>query len=354
MKTKKFSLIFILLAASLLLTACGGSMSASSWPGITTDQTTVYAASGGQFWALKPGDGSLVWKYPEKADARKPFYASPTLSADGQLLIGDYAQTFYSFDPKTGTVKWTFGDAKGRYIASALATDTTIYAPNADGSMYALDLNGKLLWKFETEKALWSKPVLEGNTLYLSSMDHNLYAVDATSGKQIWKVDLGGAVLGSAAVSSDGKSIFVGTIGKELISVAADSGKIQWRLATGGSIWAQPVVIDQTVYVGNLAGEFVAVDAATGKQTWKVQPGGAILGSALVDGDHLVFTTESGLLVSVGLDGNIQWNRTVSGKLYTTPVKVNDRYVVGLTGADQLLVALDENGNQVWTFTPSK
>lgn len=354
MKTKRFSLIFVLLAASLLLSACGGSITASSWPGISTDQSIVFVANGGQLFGLNSGDGSVLWKYPEKADIRKPFYASPTLSADGQLLVGDYDHTLYSLDPKTGSVKWTFGDAKGRYIASPLATETSIYAPCADDHLYALDLSGKLQWKFEAKSALWAKPVMAGSVLYVPSMDHFLYALDSTSGKQLWSVDLGGAALGSPALSADGKSVMIGTIAKEMLSVATDTGKILWRFTTTGSIWAQPVVVDQNAYFGDLSGEFFAVDTTTGKQTWKIQPGGSIIGSALIDGDALVFSTETGSLVSVGTDGKIQWNRTVSGKLYTTPLKIGDRYLVGLVKADQILIALDASGNQAWAFTPSK
>lgn len=36
-----------------------------------------------------------------------------------------------------------------------------------------------MLWAFETTSGIWSKPLLHNGVLYITSMDHNLYAIDS-------------------------------------------------------------------------------------------------------------------------------------------------------------------------------
>ena len=86
--------------------------------------------------------------------------------AGEQLIVVDYEKMLTSLDPTDGTENWQFIDAKGKYIDSPLVTDDLIIAPNGDYSLYALDYEGNLVWTFEAEQALWTRPVTDGTTVY--------------------------------------------------------------------------------------------------------------------------------------------------------------------------------------------
>src|SRR5512145_791478 len=123
--------LFFVLAASLavLLSACG-TPPATNWPGLASDGTHVYLADGQYIYKVLPSDGSEVTmqtadgpvpaRFPLKAEGSKSFYAVPAFTSDGQLVIGSAAQgdhTFYSLDPTTQAVKWTFTGLKSPWLA---------------------------------------------------------------------------------------------------------------------------------------------------------------------------------------------------------------------------------------------
>ena len=346
-------LLFVVLSLGLLLSACSGAGVASSWPGVSADQSMAYIANGTEVYAIRVGDGSQVWQYPEKPDARKPIYTPPVLTADGQLLVGDFDHTLYSLNPQNGQVNWSFANAKGRWIASPLVVDQTIYAPCADDSLYALDLKGNLLWTFTAGHALWAQPATDGKNLYVSSMDHSLYAVSMKTGQKVWSDDLGGAILGTPALSSDG-ILYVGTLGNEMVAVDSASGKVIWRTTVNGGVWGGPIIKDGNLYFGDLGGSFYAVDSVKGSIAWQIKPDGPITASPLVVNDNLIFPTESGSLVAVDTKGAIVWNQQIKGNLYSTPVLSGDRVLVGITKGDNTVVALDAKGSQLWAFVPAK
>ena len=93
------------------------------------------------------------------------FFATPVLTADGQLLIGSAGtkdHPFVSLDPATGKEKWAepFNDNEGAWLASPLVLNDKIYAPNTDGFLYILDMNGKQVADpIELGGALWAAPV---------------------------------------------------------------------------------------------------------------------------------------------------------------------------------------------------
>jgi len=358
MKIPRFYFVILLVLASLSLSACTGAISASSWPGLSADQSMAYVAYQTEVRAVRIDNGTQVWQYPEKGDASKPFYAAPTLTPDGkQLIIGDYDHTLYSLNPQSngpvGQVNWTFADAKGRWIASALVAGDTILAPNADGNLYALDLQGKLKWTFSARDALWARPALIQSTIYLPGMDHHLYALDVTSGRQIWATDLGGALLDTPAVGQS-NMLYIGTLGKELLAVDAVSGKVVWRTALANGVWASPALGKDGLYVGDLSGNFYALNPADGKILWQNKPDGPITATALVTDQQVIVGTEVGSLIAYDPGGKVLWNQKINGTLYTSPVLLGDKVLVALNQADQLLVAVSLTGAQVWAFTPPK
>ncbi|MDD5368883.1 MAG: PQQ-binding-like beta-propeller repeat protein [Anaerolineaceae bacterium] len=352
MKTFRYPLLVLVLALTVLLSACSGALTATSWPGMTADQKNAYLAEGPYIFAVRLNDGGMAWRFPEKAG--KGFYATPALTTDGQLIVGGYDNVLYSINPQNGTQNWTFTDTSlDRWISGVLTTGQDIYAPNVNRFLYHLDLRGGVKHKFETNNANWAAPAADDNLLYLPSMDHFLYAIDKTNESQKWKVDLGGAIAGTPAISTDGV-LYAGTMNNEVVAIDATSGKILWRFPTIGGVWSGPALKDKMIYFGDLKGTFYGVDTTTHKATIQITPDGPIVSTPLLLKDRLIFVTESGSVQAIDFTGKILWNHTINGKLYTTPVQAGDHTLVAVTQGDQLLAALDQNGNQVWSFTPPK
>ena len=237
------------------------------------------------------------------------------------------------------------------FVASPQSIGGNVYAPSTDRSMYALDSTGELQWTFGSAEALWAKPATDGEALYVPSMDHILYAVDAANGDLIWKQDMGGTIVGRPALDENG-TLYVGTFGAEVIAVDSANGRQVWRSATSDWVWGGPTVVDGVVYAADLSGMLYAFDAESGNQLWSVEADGAITGSPLVANDHIYVGTENGQLLSVGLDGRIQWTQSLEGQLYSPLLASGDLILAGIVDTDAIVVALDLNGQIEWSFIP--
>lgn len=325
---------------------------ATSWPGITADQEKVYVAYGSYVMAVNLRDGSLVWQYPQEAQNGYTFYAAPTL-ADGQLIAGTYSNILVSIHPDSGALNWEFNQAKGRYVASAVVVGNTILAPSADYTLYALDLKGNLLWKFTTGQALWAAPLAEGEDIYLPSMDHFLYKLKVADGSSEWKTDLGGAAVSTPVAGTDGR-VYVSTLGNEVLAVQTSDGGILWRFKADDVVWSNPVLVEDTLYFGDLKGKIYALDASNGSLKWSQEIGGSLIAAPAVKSDGILFADENGDLIAIGYGGQKLWTRTIGDTLYTAPLTTDGKILVAVTKGENLVVALDDNGNQLWKFIPPK
>jgi outer membrane protein assembly factor BamB len=351
--TRYALLVFTLLIATILLSACSGAAAANSWPGITATEDTVYSAENSHVYSLNSGNGSLNWQFPAVgADAKVAFYAPP-LAAGNLVIAGDFGNILYGLDKVSGAQKWAFAEAKGRWVAAPLAAGDLIIAPNADREVYAINQNGQKQWMFATTGQNWAQPATDGQNVFISSLDHFVYALRLSDGKQVWSTDLGGSVVHSQILSDDG-ILYIGTLGSEMIAVDSKTGKIIWRSKTPGSVWGKAILKDKVLYVGDQTGKVSAFSATNGKTIWTVDAGGPVIGSGTAMGDALIFGTENSILTAVDTKGTKMWNITVSGKLYSDIVLAGDKVVTSALESDKSLQAFADNGKVVWEFTSPK
>ncbi len=337
-------------------------MTSNSWPGLTVDpnQETLYVANNTFVYALALSNGTEKWRYPAEADNKVTFFAPPALTDDGQLILSGYDFKLHSLNPETRASNWTFSEAKNRYIASAMILDNQIVAANSDNSMYSLSFSGEKQWSFDTKHSLWGTPVSDGEAIYLPSMDHHIYAVQAENGAMLWESeDLGGALVAQPILSDDG-ILYIGTFGSEVIALDVKrQGEIVWRTPTNGWVWSSGLLREGVLYVGDLAGNMFALDAATGAEKWKYTPVDiqkpAISGSPAILGDTLYFVTEGGSLFALDwVNGGQKWSKQFEANFYPGPIVVGDTILLASMGGDELIIALDANGNQKWAFIPAK
>ncbi|RMF48299.1 MAG: hypothetical protein D6755_04020 [Anaerolineae bacterium] len=354
---KKVILAFTLLFLAVSISACSGSFAPTSWPGLAADENTAYVAYQNHVYAVDTSNGSLRWQYPQEASRSRTFFAAPVLTPNGELLVGDYASVLVSLNPENGQENWRF-EAAARFVGSPLSTENAIYAPTADGALYALDLQGNPIWDtpFHSDKALWATPILDGDTLYVGSMDHTLYALNAADGSLIWKTQLDGA-LNSAPLLLNGR-LYIGTFAQQVVALDAANGDILWTVDTDGWVWATPQALGERLFVGDVSGTFYAINLQDGSLDWRITPDGAITSNATIAQDTVYFTTESGSLYAVAPDdGSTRWTYQVQdAQLYGAPQVSGQSILIAPTAKDNtLLIALDlQTGTQRWSFTPEK
>jgi outer membrane protein assembly factor BamB len=350
-------LIITLILLALTAAGCSGRrITTSGWPGLTVHEDLAYLASGPHVYAVNLANGTLKWQFPAEQQRDMTFYAPPAVLNEDQLIVAGYDDILHSINPENGQENWSYDGPKDRLIAEPLVTDQAIFVTSADHYLYAVDHQGNQLWEpFETEEPIWAAPVWSEDCecVVIASMDHRVYAVDPETGTEIWQTeDLGGPIVSKPAVSDDG-ILYVSTFNNEIIAMDVETQSIRWRFTTTDWAWAAPIIAGEQLYVSDLAGNFYALDRSEGEQLWVLNPGGRIVSAPLVMGENVYFGTDQGSLVVASSEGAIQRSQDLTGKIYTSPDGSQDIFLVAPTEHDDLLLAFDENGAQLWNFSPS-
>jgi eukaryotic-like serine/threonine-protein kinase len=350
---KRFTLPVLALIGAVLLSACG-SNNTLTWAGLTADANNAYLSEGPNVYAVRLSDGSKVWQYAGAGGEQ--FYSNPVLTPDGQLLVGSVGSDhgLVSLDLATGNKKWSFAATQERWFAPPLAAPGMIYAPNNDGTLYAISpASGQLQWSLPISKSLWGAPVTDGKLVYLTSLDHFLYAVDPAAHKLVWKTDLGGLAAGGAVLSPDAATLYAGSFAGRVFAINAADGSVRWSADTLASVWNSPSLSGSNLYAADVNGQVYALSAADGKNAWPiVQPDGPMTASPLVRADGSVAVgTDSGSLYVFDPTGKQVWTASIGGKIYTSLVASGDNLLVAPYGADFLLAAVNKDGSILWKFT---
>ena len=383
---RKLFFVGIMLLATFILSGCVGAV---NWPGLAADQQTAYLANGQFVYALNASDGTERWHYPLQADSKLMFYSTPVVTDEGWVIVGSSGinHSLIAINPQkfpdslpapTGgfqrffcniglaicpepveVEEWIFTGARDHWVAGPLALEGQVFAPNADGSLYVLDLNdGSLLKQITLDgdsnrpNRLWAQPTTDGERVFVTSLDHSVYAIDVETHDILWHEDLGGAIPGGVVLASDGM-LYAGSLSKQLERFDPVTGAHEPVLDTHGWIWGTPVSEGDNLYFSDVDGYFYSYNTKEQRLNWEpVQPDSAITASPLAQPDLVLLATESGNVYSVDPEGKVAlwYDEPDDGKAYTTPVASDGHVLIAYLESDYFLLALNDQGNQAWTF----
>ena len=114
----------------------------------------------------------------------------------------------FCLDAESGKPLWRTNTTKvppfgeGGFYSSPAIAFGRVYAARDDGTVFAFDeKTGKVDWSFPTDDYVYGSPAVAQvpgtpPSVYIGSYDEHFYALDARSGKQRWRYDVGGPVPG--------------------------------------------------------------------------------------------------------------------------------------------------------------
>ena len=353
MKKKIFPVLGLLLGLSILLGGCATGLTPGAWPTVASDGEMAFIAGGAHVYAVDLQTHAEVWRFPEKASTASPFYATPAITPDGQVIVGGFNHILYSLNPQTGAETRTFTGARDRWIGGLLVTDQRIFAGNSDYNLYALDLNLNLQWSYQADQSIWGAPVTDGTNIYFGTLGRKLYAVNAQNGELDWVQSLDGAILGSPVIGPDG-TLYVGTYGSLVYAIDPRDGSTIWSEAVSSWVWNGPALVGDQLVVGDGDGDLMAFPLDGGSASWVQSLNGMVIGSPVELGDAILVGTDDSTLYFLNGDGGDVRPFAVSGKIHSTPAISGDQILVPLSEGEALLTVLDADGTQLWSFQPEK
>jgi outer membrane assembly lipoprotein YfgL len=159
-----------------------------------------------------------------------------------------------------------------------------------------------------------------GNTVLLAAGNGVVAALDAGTGRDLWRLNTGAAL--AAGVGGDARLAAVVTQGNELLALS--EGREIWRQKLVAKAFTAPFVAGGRVFVLAADRSVNAFDGATGRQLWSQQrPGEPLVlrqsGALLAVGDTLVAGLGGRLTGLNPGNGSIRWELPIA-----TPRGVND------------------------------
>lgn len=232
---------------------------------------TVYVWQDARLRALDARTGEERWSYPIGDTAScggVPVRVTP--APDGYVYLSAGTRVL-AVDVASGMVRWHFEApavflSPPTFVPGPAVTGGGVYLADYLGTVYAIDAtDGRDRWRIATEARSSVDPVLVAAGHVHVGSGKGLYTLDAVTGTPKWRFQAGGDIVGAPAVA-EGR-IHFGSTDHLLYTLKADDGRLRWKLATGGEITGSPVVRDGVVYASSKDRCVYALDAEKGTGT---------------------------------------------------------------------------------------
>ncbi len=209
------------------------------------------------------------------------------------------------------------------------------------------------LWTFACEDEIRSTPTLYDGVLYVGVYDHNLYALDAMSGKFLWKYATEGGVAGSPCVAED--RVVIGSDDRVVYCINAQSGRIVWTCPTQGRVRSSPRISLGHVFFGSDDRYLYAVNMQSGRVAWKTEVEGPVRSSVAIGDDTIYFGDESGSFYCLDIRGTVRWRFHTKRGITSSPALHKESQLVVFGSQDGTAYGLDaQSGWVVWRFRTGK
>ncbi len=346
------------------------------------------------------------------------------------VIVGTFAPQVLALDARTGKSIWRTGGLRNIVMSTPVVAGGYVYVGTGTNSertfsrftiehwlyhgkdilgvpggdeVVALNLaNGRVRWRFPTLGEDMPSPVYDRGRLVFANGDWHAYALDAVTGKELWKRYIGGAsTMASATVAQH--AVIVAQCASDVqdwtLSLDPRVGKVLWRAPYGdcdgapsyaaGKIFAPGIQLERVPYVartivaalnpkngrplwvyrapnsgawtyvssaeGTIAGTYangiyfqpepfsdkiVALDYGTGRVRWELHTSGPVKMSPLVAGTHLYAGDTAGVLYDV----NARTGALLAARPFEKPFSTTPPVIVGQTMFlvnDQSVYAVD-------------
>lgn len=155
-------------------------------------------------------------------------------------------------------------------------------------------------------------PAVVGGRAFFASVDGDITAIDAATGKRLWSQTIESFSGGPGASES---LVVAGTLNGSVVALDAETGAEIWRSQVSSEVISPPVLTGETVIVVANDGRTHALKAGDGTQIWAVDRGVPMLSlrgnaSPIVRNDVVIVGGANGSVNAFALaDGRALWEQ---------------------------------------------
>lgn len=176
--------------------------------------------------------------------------ASPVV-AGNEIYLGTSEGEVHAVALATGKELWKMDpggdDARFRDVVGEIGLgQNQIYVTRYDGTVFAVDTMqrpSEPQWK-EKFPSITSSAYRDG-TLYIGGLNGDLIALQASSGRQLWKTNLGQSI---KSLTIGENAVFVAGSQGRITALSNAKGEILWHDDLRGIPTRQPIVVDEQIY----------------------------------------------------------------------------------------------------------
>ncbi len=223
------------------------------------DGTQLYVPMrSGKLTAVALADGCVRWSVKLVSDR-------PPTAGDDAVYVST-AAAVHALRPEDGSSLWRF-ELAGVLAAAPVWSTGWLILGLEDGDLIALRAeDGTEIWRRSLGAPLGAPPSPEGPRLYAPLQDGRVVALDLLGGETIWERALPSAATDILALQ-DG--VFVGSTDNFFYSLSSKDGAMRWRWRTGADVIGAPIVDESRVYFLSLDNVLRGLDRHVGNQRWK-------------------------------------------------------------------------------------
>ncbi|WP_232299518.1 outer membrane protein assembly factor BamB family protein [Pontibacillus chungwhensis] len=277
---------------------------------------------------------------------------SETIYVDDQLFVG-YGNRFggpdgvrgtgesgmLSLDPETGEILWNF-KTKGEVMPTPAYHDRTVYITTGDDHLYAVDpKDGTEKWKLKLGHVVsMSSPNIKDGILYVGAgrpTPYTFFAIDLSAQEVLWKTEFNNVYAGlddvPPAIYKDDLVITTALEPSEkgldypehfMYAMDLETGEVVWKESFGSGEMVQnnksgaPMIYKDKIFVGSpITRTFYAYDAKSGEQSWSYESN-INKAPPVADQDVVYFTDAEGFVYAFNTeDGELLGKKELGGTL---------------------------------------
>jgi outer membrane protein assembly factor BamB len=261
----------------------------------------------------------------------QPLYPSPIIANHVVYAMDAKGYITAHSTADIGKILWTNNSLVAKeepdLLGGGLALDgTKIYATSGRGSVAAIDAaTGKEIWKQFIGVPLRAAPKVGGGKVYALSVDNQLFALDADKGAQLWShrgINENAGFLAAISPALSDTIVLAPYSSGEIHALDTVSGQDVWNdslllprrnYATAGfyGIGGNPIIKDNIIYATDSGGSTVALGLLNGRRIWEQDI--SSLNSPWVAGDYMYILSNEDQLVCLTIaDGRVKWVRQIA------------------------------------------